>query len=208
MWLMSLRSEPSVEEIRDHLAPTAAAEIRVELLRGTWSPDLASGLLAFGTVVRELTGAVTWSEDAMLRLEVGHGAGILCGVVSIDYPGGGKIRLVGLRERPAEDEVELDRIRLLYDRVAETYAPLGADQAHYWARARAWLEGVTRDGFTVLDVGCGPGHLVSDLPPSVRGSAVTYRRRWSAWLPLPGPPAASWSTTTTSPFRCNGRVRT
>jgi SAM-dependent methyltransferase len=68
----------------------------------------------------------------------------------------------------AEDEVELARIRLVYDRAAETYQQLGADQAHYWVRARAWLEKVAHDGSTILDVGCGPGHLAADLPPSVQ----------------------------------------
>lgn len=167
-WLMDLRAKPSAEEIQDHLGPTAAADIRVDLSRrGGLNPDLASGLLAFGTTVRELTGAVNQREDSVLRLELQQGARVLCGVVSIDQESGGKIGLVALRESPAEDEVESDRIRLLYDRVAETYEQVGAHQAHYWLRARAWLKEVTRDGFTVLDVGCGPGHLVAGLPPPV-----------------------------------------
>ena len=157
---MNLRAEPSAEEIRDHFEPTAVADLRIT--------DLASGLLAFGTLVRELPGVVTQSEDALLCLELEQGAQILCALVSVDHGGDGKIWLVGLRERPAEDEVEVDRVRRLYDRVADEYEQLAADEAHYWVRARALLEKVTRDGLTILDVGCGPGHLTADLPPSVR----------------------------------------
>ena len=168
-WLMRLRAAPSAGEIQDHLEPTAAVEIHVDLWGwATPSPDLAAGLLAFGAMVRELPGAVSRSEDAMLCLELEQGAHVLRGVVSIGDGGRGKIELIGLSGRPAEDEVELDHVRLLYDRASESYERLGTDQAHYWVPARAWLEGVTRDGMTILDVGCGPGHLTADLAPSIQ----------------------------------------
>jgi malonyl-CoA O-methyltransferase len=164
-WLMNLQAEPSTGEIQDHFEPTAAGEVPADIPGwATAIPGLASGLLAFGTMVRELPGAVTLSEDALLRLELEQGDQVLYGVVLVGH--GGKIGLVGLRERPA-DEAEVDRIRLLYDRTAGTYEQLGAHQAHYWDRARAWLTEVSRDGFTVLDVGCGPGHLTAGLPASV-----------------------------------------
>jgi len=165
---MSLEAKPTAEEMKDHLALTVAAEVRVDLPgRAAENPDLASGLLVFGAMARELPGAVTHSEDALLCLELEQGAQVLRGMISVGDRGSGKIELFGLRERPAGDEVELDRVRLLYDRVAGSYEQLGARQAHYWDRARAWLEEVSRDGFTVLDVGCGPGHLTAGLPASV-----------------------------------------
>jgi malonyl-CoA O-methyltransferase len=165
---MSLEAQPSAEEIAGHLEPAAVGEVHVDLPgRAAEKPGLASGLLAFGMLVRELPGAVTRSEDTELCLELEQGARVLYGVVSVGRGGSGKIGLFGLMERPAEDEAEVDRIRLLYDRAAGSYEQLGAHQAHYWDRARAWLGEVCRDGFTVLDVGCGPGHLTAGLPAAV-----------------------------------------
>ena len=69
-------------------------------------------------------------------------------------------------ERSAQGEAEVDRIRRLYDHAAGSYEQLAVYQAHYWDRARDWLGTMTRDGFTVLDVGCGPGHLTAGLPAS------------------------------------------
>ncbi len=167
-WLMSLKAEPSAAEIQDHLEPTADVEIHIELLdRETGSLALAAGLFAFGTMIRDLPWVVSSSENGLLCLELEQAGRILCGMVAVDDGGSGKIRLLGLRKR-AEDEAELDGIRLLYDRSAETYVQLGSDQAQYWIRAREWLQNVTRDGDTILDVGCGPGHLTADLAPSVR----------------------------------------
>lgn len=168
-WLMNLAAEPSAQEIQDHLEPTASGEIRVDLRPGQEKeiPGLASGLLVFGTLARELPGTVTRSEDTLLCLELEQGARVLDGVLSVGYGASGRIGLFGLRERPAGDDEELDRIRLLFDRAAGTYEQFGAGQAHYWDRARAWLGEASRDGFTVLDVGCGPGHLTAGLPASV-----------------------------------------
>jgi malonyl-CoA O-methyltransferase len=166
-WLMSLEAEPSIEEIQDHLEPTAAGEVHVDLPeRATENPGLAWGLLAFGTMVRELPCVVTDSDDGLLRLELEQGGRTLCGLVSVGHGGSAKIALFSLTDRPAENEREVDRIRLLYDRMAGTYEELGADQAHYWDHARARLLRVSRDGFTILDVGCGPGHLTAGLPLS------------------------------------------
>ena len=109
---------------------------------------------------------MTQSQEALLRLELAQGGRVLSGVVSIGCQGNGKIGLFRLKERAAQNEVEVDRIRLLYDRMAGTYEQLDA-QVHYWDRCRAWLREVSRDGFTILDVGCGPGHLTADLPVSV-----------------------------------------
>lgn len=168
MWLMNLEAEPSVREIQDHVGPAASGEVHVDLPGGRpRDSGLAWGLLVFGTMVRVLPGAVTRSEDAVLCLELVHDARVLDGIVSVGPGADGKIGLFGLRERPAEDDDELDRIRLLYDRGAAKYEQLGAHQARYWDRARAWLGRVSRDGITVLDVGCGPGHLTAGLPASV-----------------------------------------
>jgi malonyl-CoA O-methyltransferase len=168
-WLMSLHAEPSTEEIQDHLEPTAAGEVRVDLPEWpTRHSGLAGGLLAFGTIVRELPGVVTDSEDVLLRLELDQGWRKLCGVVSVGQEDSAKIALFGLTDRPAESNREVDRIRLLYDRMAGSYEQLAADQAHYWDHARARLAQITRDGFTILDVGCGPGHLTAGLPLSAR----------------------------------------
>lgn len=166
-WLMKLAAEPSAEEIGDHLDPAAAGEVRAAIPGwAAYGPGLASGLLAFGSMVRELPGAVTQSEAAHLRLELGQGAQVLYGMISVGDGSSGKIVQFSLREHRAQNEVEVDRVRLLYDRMAGTYEQLGA-QAHYWDRARAWLADVSRDGFTILDVGCGPGHLTASLPASV-----------------------------------------
>ncbi len=163
-WLMSLEARPSVEEIEDHLDPGIRAAI---FLPGRAAEEgLASGLLAFGITVRELPGALTHSEVALMRLELRDGAKLLSGEVSIET-GHGRIILLGLRERPAEGEAELDRVRLLYDQVAPAYERLGASRGHYWDCARSWLEEVAGDGFTVLDVGCGPGHFSAGLAASV-----------------------------------------
>lgn len=156
-WLMNLQAEPSSREIRDHLDVSEQA---------SQDRDLASGLLAFGRKVRELPGVVTESDDRLLRLELNQGAQVLRGVVSMGPDGNGKVGEIDLRARPA-DEVESDRVRLLYDRAAGTYEQAAAPLAHYWDRARTWLRAATCDGFAVLDVGCGPGHLVADLPASV-----------------------------------------
>jgi hypothetical protein len=84
-WLMNLEAEPSVEEIEDHLEPTAAGEVNVDLPKwATENPRPGLGLLAFGTMVRELPGAMTRSEDALLCLELEHGAQVLVGVISIN----------------------------------------------------------------------------------------------------------------------------
>lgn len=167
-WLMNLEAEPSTHEIQDHLEPAASGEVHVDLPGGaTLPPGLASGLLAFGTMVRELPGTVTRSEDALLCVELEQGAQILDGMVSVVRGASGKIGQFGLRVRPAETDDEVDRIRLLYDRVAGTYEQRGAGLAHYWDRARAWLGQVSREGSTVLDVGCGTGHLTAGLPASV-----------------------------------------
>jgi malonyl-CoA O-methyltransferase len=166
---MSLEAEPSAEEIQDHLEPTAAGEVHVDLPeQKTENRGLAWGLLAFGTMVRKLPGVVTASDDVLVRLELERGGRTVRGLVSVGHGGGAKIALFGLTELPAESEREADRIRLLYDRMAGTYEELSTDQAHYWDRARAWLAQACRDGFTVLDVGCGPGHLTAGLPLSVR----------------------------------------
>src|SRR5579875_232805 len=165
-WLMSLHAEPSVEEIQDHLEPTAAGEVRVDHPeRAAKNSGLAWGLLAFGTMVRELPCVVTDSDDVLLRLELDQSGRTLYGMVSVGQ-GSAKIALFGLTDRPAGSKREADRIRLLYDCVAGTYEQLAADQARYWDRARAWLARVTRDDFTILDVGCGPGHLTAGLPLS------------------------------------------
>jgi malonyl-CoA O-methyltransferase len=167
-WLMSLEAEPSVEEIRAHLEPAAAGDVHIDLPGpAAGNPGPAWGLLAFGTMVRELPGTVTHSDDVLLRLELAEGTRVLDGVVSVGQGGSGMIGLFVLRERPAEDTGEVDRIRLLYDRAAGAYEQLGAAQARYWDRARAWLAEACRDGFTVLDIGCGPGHLTAGLPASV-----------------------------------------
>src|SRR5215469_13867388 len=167
-WLMSLETEPPAEEIAAHLEPTAVGEVHAGLpASAAGNPGLARGLLAFGTMVRGLPGAVTQSDDAVLRLELAHGAQVLDGVVSTSHGGSGKIAQFRLIERPAEDETEVDRIRQLYDHAAGSYELLAVYQAHYWDRARAWLKKMTRDGFTILDVGCGPGHLTAGLPASV-----------------------------------------
>lgn len=166
---MSLEAEPSAEEIQDHLEPTAAGEVHVDLPE--WAAEnsgLAWGLLAFGTMVRELPGAVTASDDVLVRLELQQGGTTLCGLVSVGHGGGAKIAMFGLTDLPADGEREADRIRLLYDRIAGTYEELSTVQAHYWDHARAWLAQACCDGFTVLDVGCGPGHLSAGLPLSVR----------------------------------------
>jgi malonyl-CoA O-methyltransferase len=168
-WLMSLEAEPSTEEIEDHLEPTAAGEVHVDLPeRTTDNPGLAWGLLAFGTMVRELPGVVIASDDVLVRLELQQGCRTLCGLVLVGHGCSGKIALFGLTNRPAESEREVDRIRLLYDRVAGTYEELSSDQAPYWDHARAWVAQACCDGCTVLDVGCGPGHLTAGLPLSVR----------------------------------------
>jgi SAM-dependent methyltransferase len=167
-WLMSLETEPPAEEIAAHLEPTASGEVHADL--PAWAagnPGLARGLLAFGTMVRGLPGAVTQSDDAVLRLELANGARVLDGVVATGRGGSGKIAQFRLMERPAEDETEVDRIRRLYDHAAGSYELLAVYQAHYWDRARAWLGKMTRDGFTILDVGCGPGHLTAGLPASL-----------------------------------------
>lgn len=57
-------------------------------------------------------------------------------MVSIGHQGSGKIGLFRLKGRPAQNKVEVDRIRLLYDRMAGTYEQLDA-QVHYWDRCRA-----------------------------------------------------------------------
>lgn len=166
---MSLEGEPSAQEIQDHLESTASGEVHAGLPgRVTPGPGLASGLLVFGTMVRELPGTVTRSEDVLVCLELEQGARVLDGMVSVGYGASGKIWLFGLRERPAGDAGEVGHIRLLYDRLAGAYERSGADVAHYWDRARAWLAQVCRDGFTVLDVGCGPGHLTAGLPATVK----------------------------------------
>jgi SAM-dependent methyltransferase len=77
----------------------------------------------------------------------------------------GRIALLRLSAALINDES--DRVRLMYDRAAESYERFGGEFAHYWERCRSRLQGVVRDGDTLLDVGCGPGHLIADLPPSV-----------------------------------------
>lgn len=167
-WLMSLQAEPSAEEIQDHLEPTASGEVHADLPgEAADTPGLAYGLLAFGTMVRELPGVVTHNEDALLRLELERRGQVLDAVVSVGYQGSGKISAFVLKEHSAVKGSETDRVRQLFDRMAGTYQQLAA-QAHYWEHARAWLARVTRDGFTILDVGCGPGHLTASLPASVR----------------------------------------
>jgi malonyl-CoA O-methyltransferase len=166
-WLMNLQAEPPAEEIQDHLEPTATGQVHVDLPE--WAVNhsgVGYGLLAFGTMARGLPGVVTGSEDARVCLQLDHGAQLLDGEVAVSHQGSGKIVLFSLRPRPAEDEGEVDRIRLLYDRMAGTYEQLGA-LARYWNRVRAWLKEVSRDGCTILDVGCGPGHLTASLPASV-----------------------------------------
>jgi len=168
-WLMSLVAQPPTQEIHDHLEPAAAGEVDVDLPeRAPENAGLAWGLLAFGTMVRELPGVVTASDDVLVRLELQQGGRTLCGFVSVGHGGGSKIAMFGLTDPPAESEREADRIRLLYDRMAGTYEEVSAGQAHYWDHARAWLAQACSDGFTVLDVGCGPGHLTAGLPLSVR----------------------------------------
>jgi hypothetical protein len=156
-WLTSLEAEPSTEEIQGHLEPTAAGEVHVDLPeRATPSPGLAWGLLAFGTMVRELPGVVTASDDVLVRLELQQGGTTLRGLVSVGHGGGAKIAMFGLTDRPAEGEGEVDRIRLLYDRHAGAYEELSTEQPHYWDHARAWLAQACCDGFTVLTSAAGP----------------------------------------------------
>jgi malonyl-CoA O-methyltransferase len=155
-WLMGLTAEPSPTEIQDHL------------LVAPGDPKLASGLLAFGTTVRALTGEIAHSDDTLLRLVFQTGDRFIHAMVSTDPLGSGKIWAIGIKGAAERDESERDRIQLLYDRAAGVYEQYGGRLCHYWDRARTWLREAVHDDFTVLDVGCGPGHLIADLPPSVR----------------------------------------
>lgn len=155
-WLMGLTAEPSPTEIQDHLLLTAG------------DMNIASGLLAFATTVRNLPGEITHSDDTLLRLAFETGDRTLSATILVDQAGSGKIWAIDMREPAAGDETERDRIRLLYDRAAEFYEQYGDRLGHYRDRARTWLRESVHDDCTILDVGCGPAHLTCDLPPSVR----------------------------------------
>lgn len=155
-WLMGLTAEPSPAEIEDHF------------LMAPEDPDFASALLAFATTARTSPGEVVHSDDTVLRLAFQTGDRVLHATLSTDPAGSGKVWAAEMREPTARDETERDRVQLLYDRAAETYEKSGGPLSYYWDRARAWLREAVHDGFTIVDVGCGPGHLVAHLPPSVR----------------------------------------
>jgi hypothetical protein len=74
-WLINLRAEPSAEDIQDHLEPSAAVDIHVDLgERETRSLDLAAGLLAFGTMVRDLPGALEPQRGCAVVPGIGAGS--------------------------------------------------------------------------------------------------------------------------------------
>lgn len=134
-WLMSLTAEPSTATIHGHLLVDDEAH------------DLASGLLAFGKAVRELPGQLVHSDDMSLRLELQAGDRALRGTILMDQAGSGKIWVIEMREAPAADETERDRLRLLYDRAAKAYERSGrsstgsgswksAARRHWWCRTR------------------------------------------------------------------------
>lgn len=57
------------------------------------------------------------------------------------------------------------RVAALYEGMAGSYLERITPRQSYWPRVAALLSGV-RAG-TLLDVGCGPGHLTAALPPEV-----------------------------------------
>lgn len=62
----------------------------------------------------------------------------------------------------------LDVLRARYDEFAPTYVETWSKLEGYSALVAEFLAREVKDAASVLDVGCGPGHLTGGLPASVR----------------------------------------